>query len=278
MDRREFIKAAGIGAAAMGVAACAPKAIKNEGGSVEKNLNGKMLENYPGVGTLGFGCMRWPMVKGEDGKDRINQEEVNRMVDLAMAKGVNYYDTSPVYLGGDSERATAEALNRYPREKWLLATKLSNFSDASYPNSVAMYKKSLEIFKTDYIDYYLLHSVSGGADFERRFGSTGIMDFLMKEREAGHIRNLGFSFHGPQNGFDELMALHEKYHWDFVQIQMNYIDWTHAGGRNTNAEYLYAELDKREIPVVIMEPSKKDISHPRGKEKPIPKGKKNAKR
>jgi len=254
MDRREFIKAAGMGAAAVGVAACAPKAIKNEEGSVEKNLNGKMLQNYPGIGTLGFGCMRWPMVRGEDGRERINQEEVNRMVDLAMEKGVNYYDTSPVYLGGDSERATAEALNRYPREKWLLATKLSNFADASYPNSVAMYRKSLEIFKTDHIDYYLLHAVSGGADFERRFGSTGIMDFLMKEREAGHIRNLGFSFHGPQTGFDELMALHEKYHWDFVQIQMNYVDWTHAGFRNTNAEYLYAELDKREIPVVIMEP------------------------
>ena len=181
MDRREFIKAAGMGAAAVGVAACAPKAIKNEEGSVEKNLNGKMLQNYPGIGTLGFGCMRWPMVRGEDGRERINQEEVNRMVDLAMEKGVNYYDTSPVYLGGDSERATAEALNRYPREKWLLATKLSNFADASYPNSVAMYRKSLEIFKTDHIDYYLLHAVSGGADFERRFGSTGIMDFLMKE-------------------------------------------------------------------------------------------------
>lgn len=254
MDRRDFIKAAGIGAAAVGIAACAPKAIKNDGSSSDSPVKGEMKQNYPGVGLLGFGCMRWPMIKGEDGKDRINQEEVNRMVDVAMANGVNYYDTAPVYLGGDSERATAEALNRYPRDKWLLATKLSNFSDPDYNNSVMMYRKSLEIFKTDYIDYYLMHSMGTGADFKRRFEDNGLIDFLLKEREAGHIRNLGFSFHGPQEGFDELMALHEKYHWDFVQIQMNYVDWTHAGGRNTNAEYLYAELDKREIPILIMEP------------------------
>jgi len=79
----------------------------------------------------------------------------------------------------------------------------------------------------------------------------------MGEREKGKIRNLGFSFHGDREVFDYLMEMHEKVHWDFVQIQMNYIDWNQAegfGGRNTNASYLYAELDKREIPVVIMEP------------------------
>ena len=105
-----------------------------------------------------------------------------------------------------------------------------------------------------YVDYYLLHSIGSGADFERRFGSTGIMDFLLKEREQGRIRNLGFSFHGAREGFDELMALHSKYHWDFVQIQMNYVDWAHAGARNTNAQYLYTKLDSMDIPIVIMEP------------------------
>jgi predicted aldo/keto reductase-like oxidoreductase len=80
------------------------------------------------------------------------------------------------------------------------------------------------------------------------------MEFLLKEREAGHIRNLGFSFHGNREGFDQIIALHDQYHWDFVQIQMNYVDWEHPNGRNTRADYLYAELDKREIPIVIMEP------------------------
>lgn len=258
MDRREFIKKAGIGAAALGAVACAPKTAgtgsEAETKSAAGSLNGKMAQNYPGVGVLGYGCMRWPEIEDNDGKTHIDQDEVNRLVDFALEHGVNYYDTSPVYLQGDSERATAVALNRHPRSEWLLATKLSNFSDSSYENSVKMYRHSLEIFNTDYIDYYLLHSISGGANFEKRFGSTGIMDFLQKEREAGHIRNLGFSFHGGKEGFDELMALHEKYHWDFVQIQMNYVDWNNASGRNCDASYLYEQLDKLEIPVVIMEP------------------------
>lgn len=256
MDRRDFLKNAGLGAAALGLAACAPKTVgeslvASDTGEIK---GGTMPQHYPGVGLLGYGCMRWPMVTGEDGKRHIDQEAVNQLVDVAMKHGVNYFDTAPTYLEGESEKATSIALNRYPRSSWLLATKLSNFGNSSYDNSLAMYRNSLKVFQTDYVDYYLLHSISGSGQFEQRFGSSGIMDVLLKERELGHIRNLGFSFHGPQDGFDELLALHDKYHWDFVQIQMNYVDWTHAGGRNTNAEYLYDELDKRGIPIIIMEP------------------------
>lgn len=239
----------------MSLASCAgPKDNKSETPIEDIFANGKMAQNYEGVGLLGYGCMRWPMIKDENGKDIINQTEVNALVDFAMSHGINYYDTSPNYLQGQSEKATAEALNRYPRESWILATKLSNFSDWSYENSVQMYRKSLEIFTTDYIDYYLLHSIGSLQNFETRFGSTGIMDFLLKERELGHIRNLGFSFHGNQEEFLDLLNLHDKYHWDFVQIQMNYLDWNHAGGRNANASFLYGELAKRNIPVIIMEP------------------------
>ena len=255
MDRRDFLKTAGLGAAAIGVAACSSGI--SETGTAQRQTgipDGEMARNYPGIGLLGYGCMRWPMTEGSDGRKVIDQEEVNRLVDVAMAHGVNYYDTSPNYLGGESERATAEALNRHPRDKWLLATKLSNFSDWSYDNSVMMYRNSLDIFRTDHIDYYLLHSIGGMDAFNTRFGSTGIMDFLLKERELGHIRNLGFSFHGNRQGFDELMSLHSKFHWDFVQIQMNYVDWRHAGRNNTDAEYLYGVLDSMGIPVVIMEP------------------------
>ncbi|MEQ3332334.1 aldo/keto reductase, partial [Phocaeicola vulgatus] len=79
-----------------------------------------------------------------------------------------------------------------------------------------------------------------------------VLDFLLKEREEGRIRNLGWSFHGSVEVFDYLLSLDVK--WDFVQIQMNYVDWRHASGRNVNAEYLYGELAKRGIPAVIMEP------------------------
>ena len=117
-----------------------------------------------------------------------------------------------------------------------------------------MYKRSFKRLQTDYIDYYLLHSLGGGgiANFNRRFVDNGVLDFLLKEREAGRIRNLGFSFHGDSETFTQILELHEKYHWDFVMIQMNYLDWTHAGG--ATAEFMYTELEKRGIPVNIMEP------------------------
>lgn len=256
MDRREFIKVGAASAAAsIALGACDNSSNGSPAPQGSSDAQqGQVARHYEGVSLLGYGCMRWPTYKAEDGKQKIDQQKVNSLVDYAISHGVNYFDTAPVYLEGDSERATAEALSRYPRSSYLLATKLSNFGDWTYESSKEMFRRSLEIFNTGYVDYYLLHSIGSGADFERRFGSTGIMDFLLKEREQGRIRNLGFSFHGAREGFDELMALHSKYHWDFVQIQMNYVDWAHAGARNTNAQYLYTKLDSMDIPIVIMEP------------------------
>ncbi len=155
MDRRDFIKYMGAGAAALALDSCTPKAAKNPGktGTSNKDLHGEMLQHYPGIGVLGYGCMRWPQKRNEQGRQVIDQEEVNRLVDFALEHGVNYFDTSPVYLGGDSERATAEALNRHPRDKWILATKLSVFGNSTFDGCKTMYQNSLEIFKTDHIDY-----------------------------------------------------------------------------------------------------------------------------
>ena len=100
----------------------------------------------------------------------------------------------------------------------------------------------------------------GGGGLEnlnRRFIDNGVLDYLMEQREKGTIRNLGFSFHGDVEVFDWLLANHDKYHWDFVQIQMNYVDWTLANETNqmnVDGEYLSGELEKRGIPAVIMEP------------------------
>ena len=254
MERREFLKSAGLGAAALGIAACAPgKAVEEEQGS--NVLEGTMPQHYAGVGLLGFGAMRWPMVKNEEGKDVIDQEKVNEMVDLALQHGVNYFDSAPVYLQGQSEEATAKALLRYPRDSYFIATKCSNQrAPYNFEDGKAMYQKSLEYYQTDYIDYYLLHSVGNGKALKDRFIDTGLLDYFLAEREAGHIRNLGFSFHGQLQGMQELLELHPKYHWDFIQIQMNYVDWTHASGRNANAKDLYEAIDALGIPIVIMEP------------------------
>ena len=252
INRRDFFKTTGL--AALAISGLNAFGKSDDSTTPEGMTYRTNRSSGDKVSLLGYGCMRWPMAKDENGKDIIDQEATNALVDYAIAHGVNYFDTSPVYIQGLSEKATGEALKRHPRESYFIATKLSNFSNWTRENSMLMYKKSFENLQTDYIDYYLLHSLSGMETLQKRYIDNGMLDFLMEERKAGRIRNLGFSFHGDQKGWDELMATHEKYHWDFVQIQLNYMDWKHAGGRNTNAEYLQQELDKKGIQSVIMEP------------------------
>lgn len=261
MDRRDFLKTAGAGALAVGTASltgCSFSSDKRTEVSGDASMQMRTSpKNGEKVSLLGYGCMRWPMKKGEDGKDHIDQEAVNEMVDYAYRNGVNYYDTSPAYLQGQSEEAAGIALSRYPRESYYIATKLSNFNNFSREAGLKMYRDSQKALRTDYFDYYLLHAIgtSGFEGFEERYINNGLLDFLLEEREAGRIRNLGFSFHGRKEVFDQFMVLHEKYHWDFVQIEMNYVDWKHAKvPENVNADYLYDELTKRNIPATIMEP------------------------
>lgn len=276
INRREFLKRLGAGAAvttaalagcttdknpATGNATTAATPIPTD--KMTCRTNPKSGER---VSLLGYGCMRWPDVNGGVGRDadaELDQETINKLVDYAIAHGVNYFDTSPAYCMGRSEHATGVALSRHPRDKYFIATKLSNFAPETWSReaSIAMYRNSLKELRTDYIDYMLLHAVGMGEDgmdeYRKRYIDNGILDFLVAEREAGRIRNLGFSYHGDVKVFDLLLSQHDKYKWDFVQIQLNYLDWRHAkevNERNTNAEYLYGELAKRNIPAVIMEP------------------------
>ena len=267
MNRRDFLKIVGLTAASSTglLYGCGSKEGEQSSGVQDlgpvptdrmtyRNFSESPEDN---VSILGYGCMRWPTVPSPDGKgDLIDQDEVNRLVDYAMAHGVNYYDTSPVYVQGWSEKATGIALKRHPRESFKIATKLSNFANFTRENSIQMYRQSFVDLQVDYIDYYLLHSIGNGGikTFRARYIENGMLDYLLEEREAGCIRHLGFSFHGTREVFDEVLAMHDRVHWDFVQIQLNYLDWTHATGNNVNAEYLYAELEKRRIPAVIMEP------------------------
>ncbi|MBQ0025092.1 MAG: aldo/keto reductase [Bacteroidales bacterium] len=266
ITRRDFLKTAGIAAAAATVAACTSK---GKAGSSQTDGLGEMTlrKNNKGedIAILGYGCMRWPTFPpDENGQKEIDQEAVNAMVDYAIEHGVTYFDTAPIYLQGKSEAATGLALKRHPRESFTIATKLSTQrGEPTRERSLKMYYASFENLQVDYIDYYLLHSIGGGDDpmakLKERFFDNGVLDFLVEERKAGHIRNLGWSFHGDVRVFDYMLSLHDqgKYIWDFVQIQMNYIDWKNAHTRDeeeVNAEYMYNELAKRGIPVVIMEP------------------------
>ena len=271
ISRRDFFKLMGAaGMAGAGLAACGSKtggaaaaAGEIPAGQMTYRTNPKTGDK---VSLLGFGMMRLPSVGGRsarEGNEAIDQEMVNRMVDYALEHGVNYFDTSPAYCRGGSERATGTALSRHPREKYFVATKLSNFAPSTWSReaSIGMYRNSMKALQVDYIDYYLLHGIGMGThgmeEFESRYIRNGVLDFLLEERAAGRIRNLGFSYHGDIRVFDRLLAEHDKYKWDFVQIQLNYLDWKYAkqiNPRNTDAEYLYGELAKRGIPAVIMEP------------------------
>lgn len=272
IGRRDFLKVLGVGAAVSTAAfyGCDPKNKSLGGGTTnigdlptDKMTYRVNPHTKDKVSLLGYGCMRWPMRPSENGGEEvIDQDAVNDLVDYAIAHGVNYFDTAPPYVRGLSEAATGIALKRHPRDKFFIATKLSTHREdpqlRTFEGSKALYRKSMENLQVDYIDYYLLHAIGLGGmkAVMERFYDNGMLDFLIKEREAGRIRNLGWSFHGDIETFDFLLSQQDegKVRWDFAQIQLNYVDWLHASGWNTNAEYLLGELEKRNIPAVVMEP------------------------
>lgn len=224
------------------------------------------------ISLLGYGAMRLPTVDGGHANGwvpngysttNIDQELVERQVKYLLDYGVNYFDTSPAYCRGESEARLGKALaeSGYDRKDYVIATKLSNFAPQQYPleKCKEMFEKSLAYLRTDYIDNYLLHSVGNGSfeTFEERYVKNGAADWCLSLRDAGRIRNLGFSYHGDPKAFAWCIEHHDKYRWDFCQIQMNYVDWLHAkevNERNLNAKYLYETLTEKGIPVVIMEP------------------------
>ena len=260
VSRRSFLKLLGGGAtvATASLAGCSTEKARSDPGEVPTD---KMTyRNMPGsdkkVSLLGYGMMRLPVLNDRDVKDgesHIDQEEVNRLVDYAIAHGVNYFDTSPRYCKGFSEQALGIALSNHKRSEFMVATKLSNFAeeDQSLEASIAMYRNSFKQLRVDKIDYYLLHAIGEKEDYMKRYINNGMLNFLLNERAAGRIKYLGWSFHGTKEFFDYMLN-EQPVKFDFVQIQMNYKDWHYS--QEVNADYMYHELVKRGIPVVIMEP------------------------
>lgn len=276
MDRRDFIKTLTAAAAVTAVAASGCKREAEQPSDAEQAALGEVPTDRmtyrtcptsgDRVSLLGFGAMRLPTTFKDGINEEISQRRVNELVDYAMAHGVNYYDTSPAYCRGLSESSLGEALARHDRSKYYIATKLSNFDPSTWSReaSMKMYHNSFRNLRTDHIDYLLLHAIGlsddendGMEQYRKRYEYNGVLDYLIEERSKGRIRNLGFSYHGDVKVFDYLLSIHDRVHWDFVQIQLNYVDWHHAkevNPRNTNAEELYRKLQALNIPAVIMEP------------------------
>jgi predicted aldo/keto reductase-like oxidoreductase len=194
------------------------------------------------ISLLGFGLMRLPL-RSDDSKD-IDYETAEAMVDRALEAGVNYFDTAWIYHEGQSEVFAGAALNRHPREKFNLATKLWVRTLESADEAEREFARQLEKCRVDHFDFYLLHNMNEEAwDVALKLR---IYELLRKEKERGRIRRLGFSLHGSP---EHLERVAKEYDWDFAQVQINYLDWDAL-----NAKRHYQILEELRIPAVVMEP------------------------
>ena len=184
---------------------------------IYKSLNGVSLS------ALGMGCMRLPQ-KSENGAD-IDEVALAEMVDLAISKGVNYFDTAWVYHHGKSEEFIGRALAKYPRESYYVATKFPGFSIDFWGRGKEIFEEQLRRLGMDYVDYYLIHNVSeGNIDAYLDTEKYGDVEYMIAEKKAGRIKHLGFSTHGTLATMKRFL---DKYasEIEFCQIQLNYLDY-----------------------------------------------------
>ena len=198
------------------------------------------------LSALGMGCMRLPVIDGDDA--RIDEPAAEAMVDYAMAHGVNYYDTAWGYHDGNSELVVGRALAKYPRDSFYLADKFPGYDLANMPRVREIFEEQLKKCRVDHFDFYLFHNVCEmniDAYLDPRYG---IYDYLMEQKRNGRIRHLGFSCHGELPVLERFLAAYGK-DMEFCQLQLNYVDWTFQHDREK-----MALLDRYRIPVWVMEP------------------------
>ena len=195
---------------------------------------------------LGFGAMRLPVVGGDDG--HIDKEQTFRMVDEAMAAGINYYDTAWGYHSGNSELVMGEALSKYKRENFYLADKFPGYDLSNMPKVKEIFEKQLEKTGAGYFDFYLFHNVCEMNINQYLDPKFGILDYLLEQKKNGRIRHLGFSCHGEMDVLTRFLNAYGE-HMEFCQIQLNYLDWEFQHGKEK-----VALLNEWKIPVWVMEP------------------------
>ncbi len=194
------------------------------------------------VSLLGFGAMRLPVA--DEKTQEVDYAVAKQMIDAAYNAGVNYFDTAYCYHEGYSETFLGEALSEYPRESYFLTNKMPVWMLKSADDIPRIFDEQLQRCKTDYFDFYLMHSLG-----EKSFNTAeeyGLWEFLQKKKAEGKIRHIGFSFHDLPEVLEKICA---KYPWEVGQIQMNYMDWEHQ-----RANEQYEILEKYGIPCIVMEP------------------------
>lgn len=193
------------------------------------------------ISLLGYGCMRLPLL--ENGK--IDYTAAQKLIDRSMEAGINYYDTAYLYHQGESETFVGSAFKKYPRSEYFLATKMPTWTMIRSQEQVReIFEEQLRKCGVDYFDFYLAHGLN--AENFKHFEKIGIYEILKEKKQEGKIHHLGFSFHDNPAILEEILNTHK---WDFVQIQLNYIDWEALSSKKQ-----YEILSTRNIPVTIMEP------------------------
>ncbi|AEF85760.1 Fe-S oxidoreductase [Treponema primitia ZAS-2] len=205
---------------------------------VEKRLIKKSGEE---LSLLGFGLMRLPLKPGTKDIDKALALE---MVDYAKNKGINYFDTAYVYHEGNSELFAGEALSRYDRNSYNLASKMPLMVVRSEADVERIFEEQLKKCRVEYFDYYLLHSMN--VHHLKIAEDNKVYEQLKEKQRQGKIRRLGFSFHDAPEVLTQIVA---KWDWDFAQIQLNYLDW-----EQQDAKGQYKILNDKGIPVTVMEP------------------------
>ena len=191
------------------------------------------------LSILGYGCMRFPRKQG-----KIDMAETEKLIRLAIAQGVNYFDTAYIYPG--SEAAVGEILEKTGlRSKVNIATKLPHYLIKSIDGIEKLFQEELRRLRTDHVDYYLMHMLND-TDTWNRLKALGIEAWIAEKKKSGAIRQVGFSYHGNSETFCKLL---DAYDWEFCQVQYNYLDEHSQAGRR-GVEYAYS----KGIPVIIMEP------------------------
>lgn len=198
---------------------------------------------------LGFGFMRLPITNAEDQKS-IDYEQLNKMVDTFMERGFNYFDTAYMYHDFISEIALRESLvKRYPRESFTVATKMPTMFLKETEDLDRIFNEQLEKVGVDYFDYYMLHNLGvSHYDIAKKLDA---FSFIQRKKEEGKIRNMGFSYHDTADLLDEILTEHPEV--DFVQLQINYMDWDNE---SIQSRKCYEVATKHNKPVIVMEPIK----------------------
>ena len=242
MNRREFL----FSTLATFALAALPKLTLAEEVAVSEAVRAKINPKN----KLGFGFMRLPL-KNPGNQTDIDYDELNKMVDLFLERGFNYFDTAWMYMGYESEIALRKSLvERHPRNKFTVASKLPVGMIKSKAEQEQVFNKQLEKTGLEYFDYYLVHNVNPNTiDNVRNFDS---FKFVNDKKKQGKVKNVGFSFHGDADMLEEVMKEYAD-EVDFVQLQINYIDWDNPG---IEGRRCYEIVQRYNKPVIVMEPVK----------------------